>query len=295
MALKLRTPGRVTIGAVTYAVDDFQIVPDVQTQQVVHSGFAQAQQVLVPGSGVPMIRARGPLGRLLTGLGLVTTAPTVATATLGSVTGAIIDAGSTHTAYVKEAGALVCAYIDAFSVQEGGYASADVVLRYYADDGVTAPISVSNSVAFPALTAAALHHGVGELTVNGTLLEGVVGISYSSGYQFSAVRSDAKPWPIGEVQTGGMPSLTVEVVAPKESWDEITAGGSAIGSTTTVTLHAYTAGSGALTATGKITLTVGAGMAHCEQWGGAHGEMVRGSIRILPASADGAAHGIAVS
>jgi hypothetical protein len=295
MTVTLRTPGRLTVGTTVYAVNEAQIMPDVQAQQVVHSGFGQAQQVIVPGSGVPMIRATGPLSRLLTGLGLVTTAPSAAALTIATVDGAVIPSGSVHTRYDLAASAKVCAYIDSFQVDEGGEALADVVLRFYSANGSADPIAIQNNVAFPALTAAALHHGVGPLVVNGVGIEGVVGINYASGYQFSAVRSDSLPYPIGETQGGGRPSITVQVVAPKEAWDAITAKGTAISSTTTVQLNAYTPGSGVLTATDARIFTVASGFVHCEQWGASHGEMVRGSIRILPASADGSASGFVVT
>jgi hypothetical protein len=218
-----------------------------------------------------------------------------ATLTVANVTGAIIDAGSTHSAYGISAGCAACAYIDSFDVAEGGEAIASVVVRYYSDDGENDPITKTENVAFPALSASALHHGIGPLTINGTAYAELTGYSYQSGYAFAAQRVDGLPFPKGETQQGGQPVLSCTVADPTALFALLGNRGVGIGSTTTAVLYAYTAPSGAMTASGAITLTIGAGFVRPVQISGAHGELVTSGCEIMATSSNGAAHGIAIS
>jgi hypothetical protein len=290
-----KTPGRLTLAATVLPVIDAQWGGGVSSSHVVHSGLAQSQQVLVAGTDTPTLTVRTPLSRALTVLGFVPVAMATATLTIANVTGAIIDSGSTHSSYSISSGCSACAYIDSFDVSEGGEAIASVVVRYYSDDGINDPITKGDTAAFPALTANALHHGIGPLTINGTAIPELTGYSYQSGYAFSAQRADALPFPKGETQQGGQPVLSCTVADPTALFGLLGNRGVGIASTTTAVLYSYAPVGGLLTATGAITLTIGAGFVRPTQISGAHGERVTSGCDIMATSSNGATHGIAVS
>ena len=170
---------------------------------------------------------------------------------------------------------------------------AEVHIAFYSDDGSTDAITRSSNVAFPAVDAIPEEHGIGILTVNGSVINGVTGISYEAGLGFAFQRTSGLPFITGGIPSSFQPTLDIEIQDGDAVEAVLGSLGVKIASTTTITLQKYL--NSALTATGQRTITIAAGFVTPQPAGGAHGNHFKGGIRILGASSNGSTHPFAVS
>lgn len=282
---KRYTAGRATVGSTVYPVEGFSLLPAVVASHVNHSGLLNSTQVLVAGNDVQRFSFRTPLSAILTGLGLVPTNQDTVVATFARTEGGLIESGNVHTSYTLSGSST--AWIDEFSVTEGEAATATVAIDGYSDDGSTEVWTKSDTSALPALSAAAVHHGIGPVTINGTAIPQVTGIRYTSGLSVTANRVDGLPLPTGGVISGLQQSVTIDVSNVQAAWAALGGKGLALNGTTgaVINLLRYTPNSGAMSATGQIVLTALNGFASIDNNDADHGAIGSGSITIRGTSA----------
>ncbi len=291
-----RTPGRLKLAAVVYPCIDLKVERVVMAAQNLHSALRMPTNVLVAGAELVMIRATMPLKAAHGALGLVNTpflAAGVVEAYIANIVAGGVDPLSTHIKYAKSTSCTACAWIDSFAVQEGSEALCEVLIALFSTTGDVDPITRTATLAFPALTAIPENHGIGIFTLNTAAIDGIVGISYQSGFTLSVQRTSGHRWITGGVPSGFKPVLTLEHQDGDALFVAITGQGVTIGSTTTVTLQKYL--NDVLATSGQMTLTIAQGFVHTVPAGGRHGEHFKGGVVILPSSSDGDTHPIAVS
>lgn len=297
-APKKSTAGRLKIGSNILPTTDLNYEVQVDAQHARHSGQLMPSNVMVAGVGVPTIRARMPLDAALDEFGLGTNAhgsSDTVEALFLNVVGGKVDSSATHVKYAKSTSCLATSYIASFDVSEGGEAIAEVVIHFWANDGDTDPITDTGSIDATgyALSSQPNNHGIGTLTINGTAFDGVTGVSYQAGIDFAVQRTDGKPFPTGGAPSGFQPVLAVQLADPVTLQATLGSIGVSESSNVVVTLKKYA--NSTLSATGQITLTIGAGYIRPLTFGGPHGDLARGGCEILGASTDGSTHPIAVS
>lgn len=279
------TAGRATIATTTYPVIGFGISPNVIASHVNHSGLANSTQILVAGTDAQRLTFRSPLAAVLTSLGLVPEPQTVVSAVFARTTAGVIDAGTVHSSYAVADRA--CVWIDEFSVTEGQDCVATVAVEAFSDDGDTEPWTKADNATLPALSAAALHNGIGPVSINGTAIPQVTGIRYSSGFQLESNRTTGLPIPSGAVGSGMQQTMSIDVSDVQAAWAALGGKGLALNGTTgaVINLLRYLPSSGELSSSGQITLTCLNGYASIESNDAEHGSIGSGTITIRGVSA----------
>lgn len=291
-----RTPGRLKLASTVLPCTDLKFDRLMVTEGSPHSAQRHRTNVLVAGAELPMLMATMPFKSAQAVLGLVNVpylAAGVVEGYIGNVVAGVLDTNSTHIKYAKSTNCFATAWIDSFSVQEGGEALAEVHIAFFSVDGDTDPITRTATVAFPALSAVAENFGIGVLTLNGTALDGVTGISYQSGFALAVQRVSGHKFVTGGVPSGFKPTITVEHQDADAVYAALGGDGATIASTTTLTLQKYA--NDVLSTTGQLTLTFTQGFVYAQSAGGRHGEHFKGGVMIVPSSSDGDTHPVAVS
>lgn len=299
MALKRSTVGRFTgtfTTDKTYDVRNIDVSRGANVTTSQHSGLPENTGAAVTSAVASRVTFDMGVGQALDVLGLGKTefgTSDTAEFVLGNITGGSIDSGSTHTKWNKATNALATAYIEGFSVSEGGEGVANCVCWYWSADGSSVPLEDTGSSAFPTLTTVPDIHTVGPLTVNGSQIEGVTSISYSSGISIAGVVTDGLMYAQGGYPTSFDRRISVSVIDPVGVETALGDDGVKIASTTTVVL--YKTNNDIPTATGAKTLTIAAGYVAPTSFSGTHGGAVAGGCVIYPTSSDGTTVPIAIS
>lgn len=290
MSIKNRfTAGRLSVGLATLPVEGFGIAPNLIAQHLNHSGLINSAQVLVAGNDLERLTCRVPLAVALSTFGLTPTEQTDLAAVFARTESGLIVSGATHPKYDVASSAL--AWIDEFSVAEGGAAVATVAVDAFSADGDAEPWTKS-AAAFPALSAMPVHHGIGPAQINGSAIPQVTGVSYRSGLSVSGNRVSGLTKTAGGVISGMQQELTIDVSDVQTAWDALGGSGSGVASSTTVQLYRYDPQSGALSSTGGLTFTVTDGYASIESNDADHGQIGSGRIIIRAVASDGSSSGI---
>jgi len=290
-----KTPGRIQINTAVLPCLDLQRVNGIAAQQSKHSALLHPTNVAVAGAELPMLKATMPFAIAFDTFGLGTTAYTSVAVEgyIANVIAGVIDSSSTHVKYARETGSSACAWIDSFRVQEGGICTAEVMIAFYSDDGDTDPLTRTGSQALPALSAIPEEHGIGVFTLNTAALDGVVGISYSSGLSFTTQRVSGNKFMTGAIPSGFEPVLEIEIQDADAVEALLGSIGVKIASSTTISMLKYL--NSALTVTGARTITIANGYVAPQAASGAHGAHFKGGVRVLGASSNGTTHPFAVS
>jgi len=290
-----RTPGRIQINTAVLPCLDLQRVNGVAAQQSKHSALLHPTNVAVAGAELPMLKATMPFAIAFDTFGLGTNVYTSVAIEgyIANVIAGVIDSSSTHVKYARQTDAKACGWIDSFRVQEGGICTAEVMLAFYAGDDDVDPLTRTGSQALPALSAIPEEHGIGVFTLNGAALDGVVGISYSSGLSFATQRTSGNKFFTGGIPSGTEPVLEIEIQDADAVESVLGSIGVKIASSTTISMLKYL--NSALTATGARTITIANGYVAPQTASGAHGAHFKGGVRILGASANGSTHPFVVS
>ena len=286
------TAGRCTIASAVYPVIGFGIAPNVIAEHVNHSGLVNSTQVLVAGTDLQRLTLRTPLQAVASALGLVPTVQDTVAAVFARTRGGLVESGTVHQVYSVASEATV--WIDEWSVTEGEAAVATVAIDAYSADGDAEPWD-KDAGALPALSAAAVHHGIGPVVINGTAIPQVTGISYRSGLSVAANRVSGLPVPAGGVISGLQQEITIDVSDAQAAWQALGGKGVALsGGGAVINLYRYAPANGILDSTGQMTFTATAGFASMGENQADHGQIGSGSITIR-ATSDGAASGFVVS
>jgi hypothetical protein len=289
------TVGRILAGTTTYAAKSLSLEPEVSLAASNHSGQQMPSGQRVAGAAPPRLRFTMYADDAIAAFGLTFANITTLKAYFGLTSGGVFTAGATHTEVSKEASAIVSAWIDSWSVDEGGEWMATVIAVFYSADGSTDPVAIDEAVAMPALTAQPALHGIGLLTINGTARPGMIGCNYQAGLSLVYQRTDGLPYPTGGIISGFNPGLTIPHADPIGLAVLLGSDGVAIASTTKVELYRYLAAGGALSATGKKTITIATGYVRPSAGGGNHGDLAKGGCEISGTSSNGATHPFAVT
>lgn len=289
MALKRSTVGRFNANGDVIDVRNIDVQMGVNLQTIQHSGLVEVTNALVSSALTSMISFDTSLSTALSTFGLGITeyaAGDDVEAVLGNLIGATIDSNDTHTKYGKEADAICSAYIDSFDVSEGGEATARIMVYFHSDDGSTAPMELTENVAFPALTAIPAIHTIGPFTLNATAVPGVTGYSYQSGITLNFQATDGLIYTTGAFPTSFDRRISVTSSDPL-GIQEITAiTGVEITGTTTVELY-LSDNDIPSSGTGALTLTIANGYTQTQSASGQHGDQFTGGAEIVPVSSDG--------
>ncbi len=291
-----RTPGRLKLASAVMPCVDLKLDRLVMAQSSPHSALRMPTNVLVAGAELPMIRATMPFKVAHTALGLINNpflAAGVVEAYIANVIAGAVDSNSTHIKYAKTTNCTACAWIDSFSVTEGGEVLCEVLIALFSTTGDVDPITRTGSLAFPALSAIPENHGIGIFTANGSALDGITGIGYQSGFQLSVQRTSGHKFITGGVPSGFKQVLTIEHQDADAVFAALGGVGAVIASTTTVTLQKYL--NDVLATSGQLTLTMAQGFMHAAPAGGRHGEHFKGGVIVMPSSSDGDTSAIAVA
>lgn len=296
MALKRSQIGRINLNGTVVDVRNIEIDmgSNVSTQR--HSGLTEATNALVSSAVISRISFTTSLSTALDAIGLGVTEYSAlddVEAVLANMVGASIQAGSVHTKYSKEAGALASAFIDSIEAQEGGEATASVFIYYYSDDGDTAPLEQTGSVAFPALTAVPTIHTIGPFTFNGSLIDGATGFSYQSGLTLSFQPTDGKIFITGAFVSAFDRRISVAASDPIGVTAVLDLVGKKITSTTSVVF--FKSDNDIPTASGAKTFTIAAGFVQPSSASGSQGDQFTNGVEIIPVSTDGTTIPIVVS
>jgi len=251
------------------------------------------EQMIVGGSGAPSPAFVG-VGQIRPELNLVTTEIKTALANCGGITGAALSSDAFYFQKMLEAGlrAGTLAHIKvtaatgmiipvSINAVQGRPATLNYLVIMTSADGSASPIVIAGSQSLEAGQDVTDEvYTMGPISINGTALEGLTSWTLNFGNVPWVNTADGHVYPTEVGIRGQAPTIIARSrdVEAFETWD--IAGVAQSDTDSTIILHDQLAGG--VRGSSPITFSVDAGMAHFQDLGAAHPQMVEGGVLITP-------------
>jgi hypothetical protein len=184
----------IGVSTVTLPVESWGFSAGIIESTHFHSGNMSPTAITVPGAN-PRVVASIPFQIAFQTFGLGMAQVTAFSAYLSRFEDYTRDTGATHSRIVLGAGANMAAQIVGWSVSVDGVLYAIVEFAALAADSDTAPLTLQNSVALPALSGSPVLHSLGPIVVNGAIIPGLSASGGQINGSLDVRRSDGDRYP----------------------------------------------------------------------------------------------------
>ena len=290
MTAQLYTLGRLQTNSTVLQIMNIAVNDGVQVTPSAHSGLQVADGVAATGAEAPRITGQAYWGEAHALFGLSPLSITAMNLFLGIESGGVIGNGDR---YSMASGATAIGYITGMSVSQDGIAMADFEIVLLSADGTADPLTKTANEAMPAVSQP-LRYTVGGLSINGSGIDGVTGISMTTGFSATTRRSDGDFYPTGAVIGGGAHTISIDHTDPVAVRDVLGSRGVDVGSAAVVTLQSINNVTGVVGGTTQ-TLTIANGYAAPGGMNTEHVGIASHRLTIHAISADGTTPGIVVA
>lgn len=256
------------------AVNDSPIVNPVGT-----GSLAEVDAQIAAGSGAIMVTATIPFKDAADELGVVVNNITALGVFFADVSGGIIDFTNCLN-YGLVSGATCTGKITSVSANQDTVAMATVEFKIYSPDG-TDPLEKKADAAAPTVGLPTLHT-IGLATVNGSALDGTQSMSITIARTSEEIRHDGLQFPTGGLETQSRVNVNLTNV-DAEAVRDITGGEPvAISPSVIIKLRSIASGSGVVSDSAEMTLTMGNGVISPASLTGSNGVVTTHGLDIIP-------------
>jgi hypothetical protein len=200
-----------------------------------HSGNEYPTLVSIPGAS-PRITLTVPWRAAYDTLGLSINVLTAFEIYLAKFASLIRSASSVHTKWALTASCTAAAQITGASVNQDGILMAEVEVVPLSNDGTSHPLTRTDNNALPTLASQPVLHGLGPVSINGTVVPGLQSGGVDLGQRLDVQRTDGALYPIVAARIDASPKLSATHADPVGMYAQL---GSLLGANITSNVVAY--------------------------------------------------------
>ena len=286
-------PGR--IGATVVPVKSVTVSPTIISEQDIHSGNPFPTLVRVSGAQpkLTMVVPFAPAWAAIGSFDVVRV--TTLDVYFAKFLNYIRDPGAVHLKLGLSGTSAAAVMITGISVDQDGDLNATVEVTPISDGSFTNPIAITTA-ALPTLGSQPLLYTLGPVSINGTVIPGLVSAGADLAQQLIVQRSDGSKYAMAASRMSAAPRLFGEHADPGAIAAALTLDGANITSNVIQYFRSYNAVTGVVdnAASSGCSLTVAAGRIHPTDFSVTQGAIAKSGFEFLPLSAT-TTHPIAVS
>jgi hypothetical protein len=190
------------------------------------------------------------------------------------------SASAVHSKWALTASCLGAATITGWSVDQDGLLMATVEIAILANDATTHPLTQTNNNALPTLASQPFLHTIGPMSVNGTVVSGLVSAGGEMGQELKLHRNDGDRFPRYAGRLGGMPKLMGGHSDPITMLGATGLLGANITSNVIQYFRRYDATTGLVGTANGISITAASGRIHPAEMSASHLEIPKLGIEV---------------
>ncbi len=187
--------------------------PGVLANPHQHSGNEFPTLIAIPGA-TPRITLTMPFRAAYDVLGFSMVSLTAFEVYLAKFAALIRSASSVHTKWALTSSCTAAAMITGFSVNQDGVLMAEVEIVPLSNTGTAHPLTRSDNNALPTLASQPILHTAGPLSINGTVVPGLMSAAADLGQRLDVQRTDGAMYPIVAARVDAAPKISATHADP---------------------------------------------------------------------------------